>query len=143
MQDYFLESLKLQRIDFFLKLVAASECSDEEKGLALQWVSELTDELMAKIRSHDTTAQWMSSAEVTFMRIEIMIDKEQKISQSTLDALESELYRNLRPLYPKTVIRIRKGSSNGVELTGLQLDEERKQVMKIMQKVWEDDSWLH
>ncbi|MEB5675351.1 levan regulatory domain protein, partial [Escherichia coli] len=41
MQDYFLESLKLQRIDFFLKLVAASECSDEEKGLALQWVSEL------------------------------------------------------------------------------------------------------
>lgn len=82
------------------------------------------------------------------MRIEIMIDKEQKISQSTLDALESELYRNLRPLYPKTVIRIRKGSSNGVELTGLQLtglqlDEERKQVMKIMQKVWEDDSWLH
>ncbi|EFG9381381.1 DinI family protein, partial [Escherichia coli] len=26
---------------------------------------------------------------------------------------------------------------------GLQLDEERKQVMKIMQKVWEDDSWLH
>lgn len=135
--------MKLQRIDFFLKLVAASECSDEEKGLALQWVSELTDELMAKSEPTNTTAQWMSSAEVTFMRIEIMIDKEQKISQSTLDALESELYRNLRPLYPKTVIRIRKGSSNGVELTGLQLDEERKQVMKIMQKVWEDDSWLH
>ncbi|EAA7216357.1 TPA: hypothetical protein NN545_003240 [Salmonella enterica subsp. enterica serovar Typhimurium] len=53
MQDYFLESLKLQLIDFFLKLVAASECSDEEKGLALQWVSELTDELMAKIRTHE------------------------------------------------------------------------------------------
>ncbi len=31
MQDYILESLKLQRIDFFIKLVAASECSDEEK----------------------------------------------------------------------------------------------------------------
>ncbi len=42
------------------------------------------------------------------MRIEIMIDNEQKISQATLDALESELYRNLRPLYPKTAIRIRK-----------------------------------
>lgn len=65
MQDYFLESLKLQRIDFFLKLVAASECSDEEKGLALQWVSELTDELMAKSEATNTTAQWMSSAEVT------------------------------------------------------------------------------
>lgn len=52
MQDYLLESLKLQRIDFFLKLVAASDCSDEEKRLAIQWVSELTDELMAKIRNY-------------------------------------------------------------------------------------------
>ncbi|WP_411511900.1 hypothetical protein QM042_16565 [Escherichia coli] len=53
MQDYFLESLKLQRIDFFLELFNASQSSDEEKGLALQWVSELTDELMAKIRTHE------------------------------------------------------------------------------------------
>ncbi|BCZ43196.1 TPA: DinI family protein [Salmonella enterica] len=77
------------------------------------------------------------------MRIEIMIDKEQKISQATLDALESELYRNLRHLYPKTAIRIRKGSANGVELSGLKLDEDKKRVMEIMQQVWEDDSWLH
>ena len=53
MQDYLMESLKLQRIDFFVKLVASSECSDEEKRLAIQWVSELTDELMAKIRSYE------------------------------------------------------------------------------------------
>lgn len=50
----------------------------------------------------------------------------QKISQSTLDALESRALPQSAPLYPKTVIRIRKGSSNGVELTGLQLDEERE-----------------
>lgn len=49
----FLESLKLQRIVFFIKLVAASECDDEEKQLAIQWFSELTDELMAKIRAHE------------------------------------------------------------------------------------------
>jgi hypothetical protein len=53
MQDYFLESVKLQRIDFFIKLVAASDCNDDEKRLALQWASELTDELMAKIRAHE------------------------------------------------------------------------------------------
>lgn len=53
MQDYLSESVKLQRIDFFLKLVADSECSDEEKGLAIQWVSELTDELMAKLRRYE------------------------------------------------------------------------------------------
>ena len=48
MQDYLLESLKLQRIDFFIKLVAASECSEEEKRLAIQWVSELTQ--LGKVR---------------------------------------------------------------------------------------------
>lgn len=77
------------------------------------------------------------------MRVEIMIDKEQKISQATLEALENELYRNLTPLYPKTAIRIRKGSANGIELTGLKLDEDKQRVMEIMQQVWEDDSWLH
>ncbi|AIE00416.1 TPA: DinI family protein [Klebsiella pneumoniae] len=77
------------------------------------------------------------------MRVEIMIDKEQKISQATLEALEIELYRNLTPLYPKTAIRIRKGSANGIELTGLKLDEDKQRVMEIMQQVWEDDSWLH
>lgn len=53
MHDYFLESIKLQRIDFFMKLVADSDCSEEEKGLAIQWVSELTDELMAKLRRYE------------------------------------------------------------------------------------------
>ncbi|OAE10008.1 hypothetical protein [Pantoea sp. OXWO6B1] len=50
MQDYFFESFKLQRIDLFLKLVASSDCSEDEKSLAIQWVSELTDELMKKVR---------------------------------------------------------------------------------------------
>lgn len=77
------------------------------------------------------------------MRIEIMIDKEQKISHALLEALESELYRNLRPLYPKTAIRIRKGSANGIELSGVRQAEDKERVMEILQQVWEDDSWLH
>ncbi|WP_313088389.1 DinI-like family protein [Atlantibacter hermannii] len=76
------------------------------------------------------------------MRVEIMIDKEQKINQSTLDALEAELYRNLRPMYPKTAIRIRKGSANGIELSGVKYEDEKKRVMEILQNVWEDDSWM-
>lgn len=53
MQGYLLESLKLQRIDFFLKLVAARVCCEEKKRLAINWVSGLADELMAKIRNHE------------------------------------------------------------------------------------------
>lgn len=77
------------------------------------------------------------------MRIEIMIDRQQKVSQETIEALESEIIKNLQPQYPKMAIRIRKGSANGVELSGLKLDEEKKGVMEILQAVWEDDSWLH
>lgn len=76
------------------------------------------------------------------MRVEIMIDKEQKINQSTLEALEAELYRNLRPMYPKTAIHIRKGSTNGIELSGVKYDDEKKRVMEILQNVWEEDSWM-
>lgn len=77
------------------------------------------------------------------MRIEIMIDNQQKVSQETIEALKSEIIKNLQPQYPKMAIRIRKGSANGFELSGLKLDEEKKSVMEIMQQVWEDDSWLH
>ncbi|WP_210459541.1 DinI-like family protein [Pantoea ananatis] len=77
------------------------------------------------------------------MRIEIMIDKQQKVSQETIEALESEIIKNLQPQYPKMAVRIRKGSANGVELSGLKLDEDKKSVMEILQVVWEDDSWQH
>lgn len=60
------------------------------------------------------------------MHVEIMIDKEQRISQATLVALEAELYRNLCLLYPKTAIRIRKDSANGIELSGIELDEDKQ-----------------
>lgn len=77
------------------------------------------------------------------MRVDITIDKEQKISPAVLAALESELYKHLEPLYPKTAIRIRKGSANGVELSGLKLDEDKKNVMEILQNIWKDESWQH
>lgn len=60
------------------------------------------------------------------MRIEIMIDKEQKVSQATIEALESEIIKNLRPQYPKMAIRIRKGSANGIELSGLRQEDDKK-----------------
>lgn len=77
------------------------------------------------------------------MRIEIMIDKQQKVSEETIEALELEIIKNLQPQYPEMAIRIRKGSANGVELSGLKLDEDKKSVMEILQAVWEDDTWQH
>lgn len=77
------------------------------------------------------------------MRIEIMINKEQKISTEILSALEAELYTNFLPIYPDTSIRIRQGSANGVVLSGVRQDDDKKNVMDILQTVWEDDSWQY
>lgn len=77
------------------------------------------------------------------MRIEIMINKQQKISQDILAALEAELYRNFLPVYPNTTIRMREGSASGVTLSGVRQDDDKENVMGILQSVWEDDSWQH
>jgi len=49
MHDYFMEVVKLQRIDLFLRLVAESRSSEEEKALAIQWASELCSDLVVKV----------------------------------------------------------------------------------------------
>lgn len=51
MHEHFFESLKLSRIDLFIRLVAASECSEEDMRIAIQWMSELSDEVMSKRKS--------------------------------------------------------------------------------------------
>lgn len=77
------------------------------------------------------------------MRIDIMINKEQKISTEILSALETELYKNFLPVYPETTIRIREGSANGVVLSGVRQNDDKENVMGILQAVWEDDSWQY
>lgn len=51
MHNHFFESLKLSRIDLFIRLVAASECSEEDMRMAIQWMSELSDEVMSNRKS--------------------------------------------------------------------------------------------
>ena len=38
--------MKNQCIDLFMKIVAVSDCTDDEKQLVIQWVSEFIAELM-------------------------------------------------------------------------------------------------
>nr|WP_071983317.1 hypothetical protein [Klebsiella variicola] len=49
MQDLFFETIALQRIALFTKLVAKSNCSSDEKNVALDWLDELTTELVGRV----------------------------------------------------------------------------------------------
>lgn len=76
------------------------------------------------------------------MHIEIMLDKNQKISQPVIDAFDVEVNRRVTAIFPDAVIRVRQGSYTKIEMPGLKVDEDRQRLSDLLQNVWENDSWL-
>ena len=52
MNDLFMESLALQRIELMARLVASSDCSDDDKEVAISWLSELTSDLVTRMNNY-------------------------------------------------------------------------------------------
>ena len=52
MNDLFVESLALQRIELMARLVASSDCSDDDKEVAISWLSELTSDLVTRMNDY-------------------------------------------------------------------------------------------
>lgn len=52
MNDLFMESLALQRIELMARLVASSDCSDDDKEVAISWLSELTSDLITRLNEY-------------------------------------------------------------------------------------------
>lgn len=52
MNDLFMESLALQRIELMARLVASSDCSDDDKEVAISWLSELTSDLVSRLNEY-------------------------------------------------------------------------------------------
>lgn len=77
------------------------------------------------------------------MRIEIMLDKNQKISQSVVDAFREEVHKRVTALFPDAVVQVRQGSYTKIEMPGVKVDEDRRRLNDLLQNVREDDSWLH
>jgi len=77
------------------------------------------------------------------MRIEIMLDKNQKISQSVADAFREEVSKRVTALFPDAVVQVRQGSYTKIEMPGVKVEEDRRRLNDLLQNVWEDDSWLH
>ena len=52
-QDLFFETVAFQRIALVAKLMATADCSEEEKDLALAWLSEMTIALGKRLDEHE------------------------------------------------------------------------------------------
>ncbi|WP_435947687.1 hypothetical protein [Dryocola sp. BD586] len=47
-----MESLALQRIELMARLVANADCSDDDKEVAISWLSELTSDLVTRLNDY-------------------------------------------------------------------------------------------
>ncbi|YCI30133.1 DinI family protein [Erwinia sp. PK3-005] len=77
------------------------------------------------------------------MRIEIILDKNKKLSQSVITAFHDEVTKRVCALFPETTVRVRQGSYTTIEMLGFKLDEDKRRLNDLLQNVWEDDSWMH
>ena len=52
MNDLYMESLELLRIELMARLVASSDCSNDDKKVAVSWLSELTSDLVTRLNEY-------------------------------------------------------------------------------------------
>lgn len=52
MNDLYMESLELLRIELMARLVASSDCSNDDKKVAVSWLSELTSDLVTRLNKY-------------------------------------------------------------------------------------------
>lgn len=75
------------------------------------------------------------------LRIEVRFDSSKKVAAKVLDALRTEIEKQVLSSYERGVVRVVKGSSAGVTITGVS-DEDQKSIMEAIEEIWNSDSWL-
>lgn len=78
-----------------------------------------------------------------FLHIEIMTDKEQKISRNKLDSIEQEILIRLEKLSFSSEICIRKSNFTVLKEPAIKLDEQKQQVMENLRFIWQKNSSIH
>lgn len=78
------------------------------------------------------------------LRIDIRFREEEikKMPKGTLALLEQELVKKLGAQWSDVNVRVRKSTSQALDISGVK-DDEKKRVLERIEEVWEDDSWLH
>lgn len=76
------------------------------------------------------------------MRVEVLFDKQAKVSQPVMAALANELQKKICPQFPNARFRVASSSSTLLQVTGTKDETEYQSIQSIIQEIWEDDSWV-
>lgn len=77
------------------------------------------------------------------LRIDIKFTETEakNLPKGAISALEQEITKKLKPRFSEIAVRSRKSTYSNIDISGVK-DEEKKMVMKTLEEIWTDDSWL-
>ena len=76
------------------------------------------------------------------MQVELSIDRKKNLPEGAEPALEKELLRRISASYSDCSLRIRRGSMDGLSVTGCE-KADRVRIEEILQETWESaDDWF-
>jgi hypothetical protein len=77
------------------------------------------------------------------MKVEITIDRNKKLPDGVVPALEKELLKRLKKSCSEVNLIVRNAGSDGLSIFGGEKDDKKK-IEKILQETWESaDDWFY
>ena len=139
------EHIMIERVEMIARLTAEGACQERDREIALNLIAEIAKGKLMKNNNFSVVFS-AASVEEPFARdskvkVNITLDKDQKIDQPVIDAFQCELTRRIQSVFPSTRVTVKKGAMAGVELMGFNKDSDREALDSILQEVWEDNSW--
>lgn len=139
------EHVMIERVEMIARLTSEGACKERDREIALNLIAEIARGNLMKNNSFSVVFSATPAKERLKrggeVRVNITLDKDQKIGQPVIDAFQCELTRRIQSVFPSTRVTVRKGSMTGVELMGFDKDSDREALDSILQEVWEDESW--
>lgn len=139
------EQVMIERVEMIARLTTEGVCQERDREIALNLIAEIARGNLMKNKSFSVVfaptpveQRLKKGGEV---KVNIMLDKDQKIGQQVVDAFQCELTRRVQSIFPSTRVTVKKGSITGVELVGFDQESDREALNGILQEVWEDESW--
>ncbi|GAA0392545.1 hypothetical protein GCM10009132_47250 [Serratia ureilytica] len=135
----------IERVEMIARLTTEGTCQERDREIALNLIAEIAKGNLMKNNNFSVVFSAPSVdepfARESKVKVNITLDKDQKIGQPVIDAFQCELTRRIKSVFPYVCVSVKKGSITGVELAGIDEDSDREALDSILQEVWEDGSW--
>lgn len=76
------------------------------------------------------------------LKIEILLSKDEKATQVIADALQAQIEKKFKPLYPDVFTRVRVGTGKKCDISGIKDKDELERINEMLEDIFFSDEWL-